>query len=116
MIPPNMKYHGIEVTSDEIAEVFAGFFDKKVVGIVESTSVDPGVYNGRQKIIATDEMFMTGDKILESIKGLKLKNTEGYDRIPQRIIPLRAKRVGEFIEIRHKKISPTSILSTLGCL
>ena len=64
----------------------AGFFDKKVVGIVESTRVDPGVYNGRQKIIATDEMFMTGDKILESIKGLKLKNTEGYDRIPQRII------------------------------
>ena len=72
LIPPNMKYHGIEVTSDDIAEVFAGFFDKKVVGIVESTSVDPGVYNGRQKIIATDEMFMTGDKILESIKGLKL--------------------------------------------
>ena len=32
------------------------------------------------------------------------------------LIPLRAKRVGEFIEIRHKKISPTSILSTLECL
>ena len=32
------------------------------------------------------------------------------------IIPLRAKRVGEFIETRHKKISPTRILSTLGCL
>ena len=31
-------------------------------------------------------------------------------------IPLRAKWVGEFIEIRHKKISPTCILSTLGCL
>ena len=45
LIPPNMKYHGIEVTSDDIAEVFAGFFDKKVVGIVESTSVDPGVYS-----------------------------------------------------------------------
>ena len=86
LIPPNMNYHGIEVTGDDSAEVFAGFFDKKVVGIVESTRVDPGVYNGRQKIIATDEMFMTGDKILESIKGLKLKNTEGYDRIPQRII------------------------------
>ena len=38
-----MNYHGIEVTSDDIAEVFAGFFDKKVVGIVESTRVDPGV-------------------------------------------------------------------------
>ena len=32
------------------------------------------------------------------------------------IIPLRAKRVGEFIEIRHKKISPTRMLATLGCL
>ena len=32
------------------------------------------------------------------------------------IIPLRAKRVGECIEIRHNKISPTRILSTLRCL
>ena len=30
------------------------------------------------------------------------------------VIPLRAKQEGEFIEIRHKKISPTHILSTLG--
>ena len=58
----------------------------KVVGIVESTRVDPGVYNGSQKIFAEDEMFMTGKRILECIKGLKIKNTEGYDRIPQRII------------------------------
>ena len=32
------------------------------------------------------------------------------------LIPLRVKGVGEFIEIRHKKISPTDILSTLECL
>ena len=32
------------------------------------------------------------------------------------IIPRRAKRIGEIIEIRHKKILPTRILSTLGCL
>ena len=31
-------------------------------------------------------------------------------------IPLLAKRVGECIKIRHKRISPTRILSTLGCL
>ena len=61
-------------------------FKKKVVGIVESTKVDPGVYNGPQKILAEDSMFMTDEKILECIKGLKIKNTEGYERIPQRII------------------------------
>ena len=29
---------------------------------------------------------MTRDKIIECVKSLKVKNTEGYDRIPQRII------------------------------
>ena len=33
-----------------------------------------------------------------------------------KVIPLQAKRVGESIEIRPKKISPTRTLSTLGCL
>ena len=32
------------------------------------------------------------------------------------LIPLRVKRVGEFMVIRHNKISPTRILSTLGFL
>ena len=32
------------------------------------------------------------------------------------LIPMQAKRVEEFIEIRHKKNLPTHILSTLGCL
>ena len=31
-------------------------------------------------------------------------------------IPLQAKQIGEIIEIRHRKILPTRILSTLGCL
>ena len=43
LIPPNMNYHGTQVPSCDIAEVFAGLFDKKVVGIVESTRVDLGV-------------------------------------------------------------------------
>ena len=31
-------------------------------------------------------MFTTRSNILECIDSLKLKNTEGYDRIPQRIL------------------------------
>ena len=37
-------------------------------------------------------------------------------KLTQYIIPLWMKWVGELIEIRHKKISPTRILSTRGCL
>ena len=31
-------------------------------------------------------MFMTRQNILECLDGLKLKNTKGFDRIPQRIL------------------------------
>ena len=60
--------------------------DKKVLGIVEWIKVYQGVYNGRQKIHAANWMFMTGGRIVECIKNLKIKNTEGFNRIPQRII------------------------------
>ena len=43
------------------------------------------VYNGYRKINAENLMFMTRSRILECIDSLKLKNMEGYDRIPQRI-------------------------------
>ena len=81
-----MSFNDIQITGGAISEKFAEFFDKKVRGIVESTKVDQGVYNGRRKIHAEDWMFMTGERIIECIKSLKIKNTEGYDRIPQRII------------------------------
>ena len=51
-----------------------------------TTKVEPGVYNGRRKIHAEDWMFMDSERIKECVKSLKIKNTEGYDRIPQRII------------------------------
>ena len=35
---------------------------------------------------AEDSDFMTCNKIFECIGDLKLKNTEGYDRIPLRIL------------------------------
>ena len=47
--------------------------------IVVSTVVNRSVYNGKKRIEAEVGMFMTGPKIIECIKELKLKNTEGYD-------------------------------------
>ena len=42
--------------------------------------------------------------------------SQGEENFKTNFIPLRAKQVGEFIKIRHKKISPTRILKTLECL
>ena len=44
------------------------------------------VLSGIQKTQAADEMFMTSIRISEYIDGLKFKNMEGFDRIPQRIL------------------------------
>ena len=44
------------------------------------------MYNGSQKLIPDSKMFMTKDNILECVKTIKVKNNEGYDRIPQRIL------------------------------
>ena len=41
---------------------------------------------GQKKVSAEDKMFMDEVAILECVKTIPLKNTEGFDRIPQRIL------------------------------
>ena len=81
-----MRINNTLVAGHDIAEQFAIFFEKEVARIVGETAVNQNVYNGRSKMAADPLMFMTSPKISEYIKDLKLKNTEGYDRIPQRIL------------------------------
>ena len=76
----------MSVAGNEVAEAFAQFFEKKVKNIVDSSQIDENVYNGRQKMVTTGGDFMTTTDILECVNQLKMKNCEGYDRIPQRIL------------------------------
>ena len=85
-IPINMKINNTVIPSHNVADSFAIFFEKKVAKIVGETVVNQNVYNGRRKLMADSSMFMTSLKITECVKDLKFKNTEGYDRIPQRIL------------------------------
>ena len=48
--------------------------------------IDQNVYNGSRKINEQDKNFMTRENIRNAISTLKLKNSEGFDRIPQRIL------------------------------
>ena len=59
---------------------------KKVKLIVESTVIHPQVHNGNQKIFQYHNPAITAIDILECVKSLKVKNCEGFDRIPQRIL------------------------------
>ena len=54
--------------------------------IVNHAVVDQSVHNGHAKMVTDNCNFMTATDIYESVMQLKLKNSEGYDRIPQRIL------------------------------
>ena len=48
--------------------------------------MDPSVYNGVRKMVAGNEMFMSIGEVENCIRSIKIKNCEGYDRIPQRVL------------------------------
>ena len=70
----------------EQSECFASYFEQKVKKITESTIIDHQVYSGKRKLFAGCEMFMSTQEVDKCIRSIKLKNSEGYDRIPQRIL------------------------------
>ena len=49
-IPSEMLLNGIKVTTDEIEEVFAEFFESKVERLSRNAVINDGVYNGQCKL------------------------------------------------------------------
>ena len=85
-LPDCMTLEGRAVCEHERSDCFANFFENKVKQITEETLIDPGVYNGIRKIFASNEMFMSVMEVEKCIKSIKIKNCEGFDRIPQRVL------------------------------
>jgi hypothetical protein len=75
-------------TDDEasVPDKFAAYFDEKIRNILSTLDIKEGVYNGSRKITANMEHFMDLDSVRECILSPKLKNSEGFDRIPQRVL------------------------------
>ena len=86
-IPHILRKAGEEIDRNGISESFAAFFDNKVKTIVSSCTIDENVYNGRRIINNNDDKdFINSVTCMEALKSIKIKNSEGYDRIPQRIL------------------------------
>ena len=86
VIPNNMTKDGALIDSKNLSDAFAEFFDDKVKSIVETCRVNDNVYNGFQRVVGLESNFMTTRNVLEALKSIKIKNCEGYDRMPQRIL------------------------------
>ncbi len=85
-IPSPLFHNGEEINPPQIPEAFADFFDTKIKNALAETQIKNNVYNGKRKVTSESKMFMSSKDILECLKSIKIKNCEGYDRIPQRIL------------------------------
>ena len=85
-LPCKMTNNGEDIEEEKLADKFAEYFDAKIRNLSEQATIDPSIYNGRKKINGVNKMFMDEDSVRECIATIKLKNTEGFDRIPQRIL------------------------------
>ena len=85
-LPRNLTLNSIEIPSRDLPDSFAEFFSTKVQNIANECVINQNVYNGTQKINSLPENFMTQEYVYSAIKSLKIKNCEGFDRIPVRIL------------------------------
>ena len=85
-LPPRMTLNNVEINNKNLPDVFADFFEQKVSNIVTEQKINDSVYNGKSKMYCADSHFMSIDNIVKVVKTLKIKNCEGHDRIPQRIL------------------------------
>ena len=85
-LPDNLTLNSTKIQEHALPDTFAEFFSNKVKTIVNECKIDSSVYNGTRKINSDPENFMTPENVLIAIKSLKIKNCEGFDRIPVRIL------------------------------
>ena len=106
-----MLESGLEIPNVNLPERFAKYFDLKIKNVVDHVSLDENVYNGLKKLNCQDHFFIGRATIAESLKLLKVKNSEGFDRIPQRILAdsvdiLIGPLTGLFDRIYYQKTVP----------
>ena len=81
-----MTLGGRKIDEHDRSSFFATFFNDKIKSITDNTIVDNQVYNGDRKLEAQNLDFMSMAEVELAIKSIKIKNSEGFDRIPQRVL------------------------------
>ena len=85
-LPDTLFKDGLELQKNTIPESFGELFYDKVSKITEATLINPNVYNGHIKINMLINFSIEEEDVGECLRSLKIKNCEGFDRIPQRIL------------------------------
>ena len=82
-IPLEIKLNKIDIIDGNTEEVFAEYFDYNVKTIVNSFKVDNEAYNIHTKLNCVSQNFINEITVMKALDSIKIKNTDGYNRIPQ---------------------------------
>ena len=85
-MPDVMLENQTKIPQESLPSVFGNFFLNKVNSITNDLQINNNIYNGSRKITTENKNFMSGSDILDVLSSIKIKNCEGFDRIPQRIL------------------------------
>ncbi len=85
-LPSQLYWNNAEINSVNLPDAFACFFDSKIRNVINEVEIDNTVYNGKKLVNTNNSMFMTPEAIRSCMLSLKPKNSEGLDRIPQRVL------------------------------
>ena len=86
LLPTGMFEANVEIKEENLVDCFANHFEGKVQNLLEEVKVEPNVYNGKRKVNAANKFYMSLEAVKSCMNSLKPKNSEGFDRIPQRIL------------------------------
>ena len=103
-LPDNMSLNDNLIKNNDLPEAFANFFENKITQITSNTQISNNVYNGTKKVDHPNSFFMTDTDIRECLNNIKIKNCEGYDRIPQRILVDGANILAEPLRKLFKRV------------
>ena len=67
-LPVSMTLGGEKISEHERSNCFATHFEEKIRLITNSTVIDPNVYNGIRKMVASNEIFMSITNVEQCIK------------------------------------------------
>ena len=100
----NMSLNDNLIKNNDLPEAFANFFENKITQITSNTQISNNVYNRTKKVDHPNSFFMTDTDIRECRNNIKIKNCEGYDRIPKRILVDSANILAEPLRQLFKRV------------
>ena len=106
-LPNYISREGTTYMEKDISSVFPGYFGDKIATIQTTTKKSVGVYKGKKCLNSVEKNFMTEEKVVECLKELKVKNCEGFDRIPLRVLRTGATILSKPLSVLFHKIYET---------